>query len=219
MRRGTLKTHRVPAARTARLPDYFGRIVGSPTARAAGGGITSIFPVSGDRELTSTNCTPLSETGFGRDVAAALERRKQALAKLGHATDLGNGWFRAPKDLIERGDVERTGQALAAERGRTWQPAVAGNHVTGKLVGSAQRAVRHDRRWNGVLSGVAMPGGGVGRSQGAVDWGCEGKESLVAWRQAGQTRVIPSYVDGPDWQASFFGRAAWRHAAICPAFR
>ncbi len=136
-----------------------------------------------DRELTSTNRTSLAEAGFGCNVTVALARRKQALAEMGHATDLGNGRFRAPKDLIqrlERGEVERTGQALAAERGRTWQPAVAGNHVTGKLVGSAQLASGRfamiddgmgfslvpwqpalEQRIGQHLSGVAMPGGGV----------------------------------------------------------
>ena len=48
MRRGTLKIHRrKPAVRTTMLPDYFGRIVGSPPG-LPGGGITGILlPVSG----------------------------------------------------------------------------------------------------------------------------------------------------------------------------
>ena len=122
----------------------------------------------------------------------SLERRKQALAEMGHVTDLGNGRFRAPKNLIqrlERGEIERTGRALAAERGRTWQPAVPGNYVTGKLVGSTQLASGRfamiddgmgfslvpwqpalEKRLGQHLSGGAMPGGGVdwsfGRSRG-----------------------------------------------------
>jgi hypothetical protein len=37
---------------------------------------------------------------------------------------------------LEARDIERTGTALAAERGREWRPAVPGNYVSGQLVGS-----------------------------------------------------------------------------------
>ena len=91
--------------------------------------------------------------------------------------------MRAPKDLIRRleaADIEHTGKALAAERGRTWQPAVPGNYVSGQLVGSTQLssgrfAMIDDGLgfslvpWRPALeqhigrhiSGIAMPGGGV----------------------------------------------------------
>ena len=77
-------------------------------------------------------------------------------------------------------DIERTGKALAAERGRAWRPAVPGNYVTGELVGSAQlssgRFAMIDDGfgfslvpWQPALeqhigrhvSGIAMPGGGI----------------------------------------------------------
>ncbi|MDP1730302.1 MAG: DUF3363 domain-containing protein [Devosia sp.] len=141
-----------------------------------------------DRELTSTNRSPLANHGFGADVAAALEKRKQALVDMGHAVDLGNGRVRAPKDLLqqlERGEIERAGKALAAEHGRTWQPAVPGNYVTGKLVGSTQLASGRfamiddgtgfslvpwqpalEKRISQNISGVGMPGGGVDWSFG-----------------------------------------------------
>ena len=136
-----------------------------------------------DRELVSTQRTPLADEGFGREVKAALDKRRQTLAAGGHVTDLGEGRLEAPKDLIQRleaADVERAGRALAAERGRTWRPAVAGDYVTGKLVGSTQLSSGRfamiddglgfslvpwrpalDQHIGRHISGVAMPGGGV----------------------------------------------------------
>jgi type IV secretory pathway VirD2 relaxase len=94
-----------------------------------------------DRELVSRHRVALADAGFGREVKAALDKRKRALVDAGHVTDLGHGQVRAPRDLIQRleaTDVERAGKALAAERGLQWLPAVPGNYVTGQLVGSTQ---------------------------------------------------------------------------------
>jgi hypothetical protein len=94
-----------------------------------------------DRELVSRQRIVLADEGFGREVKTALETRKQALVSKGHVTDLGGGHVRAPKDLIQRLEataIERAGTALAAQRGRTWQPVVPGNYVTGQLIGSTQ---------------------------------------------------------------------------------
>lgn len=69
----------------------------------------------------------VAQHGFGADVRAAWEQRKPVLADMGLATDMGEGQFRARRDLIQRlekMDMESTGKALAAERGRQWQPAV-----------------------------------------------------------------------------------------------
>jgi type IV secretory pathway VirD2 relaxase len=136
-----------------------------------------------DRELVSRQRIVLAGEGFGQEVKAALEKRKQALVNMGHASDLDNGHVRAPRDLIQRletADIERTGRALAAERGLTWQPSVPGNYVTGILVGSAQLSSGRfamiddglgfslvpwqpvlDKRIGQHISGIAMPGGGV----------------------------------------------------------
>ena len=150
-----------------------------------------------DHELISPNRTPLEHTGFGREVADALQRRKRTLVDMGLAHDLGNGGVRAPKDLIQQldqGDFERAGKALAATRGRTWEPAIPGNYAMGQLVGTTQltsgkfamvESFTQDGGlgfslvpWEKTLeqqlgkhiSGVAMPGGGIdwsfGRSRG-----------------------------------------------------
>ncbi len=136
-----------------------------------------------DRELISAQRTPLADEGFGREVKAALEKRKHTLVAGGHVTDLGDGRLRAPKDLIQRleaVDVERAGKTLAAERRRAWRPAVAGDYVAGRLVGTTQLssgrfAMIDDGLgfslvpWRPALeqhigrhiSGVSMPGGNV----------------------------------------------------------
>jgi type IV secretory pathway VirD2 relaxase len=141
-----------------------------------------------DRELVSRQRIALAGEGFGQEVKVALEKRKQALAAMGHVNDLGGGRVRAPKDLIQRleaADIERAGNALAAERGLQWRPVVPGSHVTGQLVGSAQLSSglfamiesfsgdgglgfslvpwqpMLDKRIGQHISGIAMSGGGV----------------------------------------------------------
>ena len=96
-----------------------------------------------DRELTSPTCTPLAQSGFGRDVSEAMERRRQNLVDQGHATRLEDGRIRAPKDLIARleaTEVSRVGKAIATERGLTYTPGKPGEHVTGRLAGVAELA-------------------------------------------------------------------------------
>jgi hypothetical protein len=141
-----------------------------------------------DRELVSRQRIALAGEGFGQEVKAALEKRKQALVAMGYVHDLGGGRVSAPRDLIQRleaADVERTGKALAAQRGLQWRPVVPGNNVTGQLVGSTQLSSGRfaiietlsgdgglgfslvpwqpvlDRRIGQYISGIAMPGGGV----------------------------------------------------------
>jgi hypothetical protein len=96
-----------------------------------------------DRELVSPSRTPLAGAGFGRDVADAMEHRKQALIGMGHASRLPDGGIRAPADLLsrlERAEVTRIGRAMATERGLPFQEAKAGEYVSGKLIGSTPLA-------------------------------------------------------------------------------
>ncbi|MBT1510311.1 DUF3363 domain-containing protein [Bradyrhizobium sp. SRL28] len=96
-----------------------------------------------DRELASHSRATLANTGFGREVTEAMERRRQSLVNMGHAVRLEDGRIRVSKDFIsnlERAEVTRVGRAMAAERGLTFTPARTGAYVSGTLVGSAQLA-------------------------------------------------------------------------------
>ena len=96
-----------------------------------------------DRELASPSRATLANTGFGREVTEAMERRKQSLLRMGQAVRLEDGRIRVSKNFIanlERSEVTRVGKAMAAERGRTFTAAKTGEYVSGTLVGSAQLA-------------------------------------------------------------------------------
>ncbi|MDX8523025.1 DUF3363 domain-containing protein [Mesorhizobium sp. MSK_1335] len=65
-----------------------------------------------DRELASANRTPLAQVGFGRDVSDAVDRCRQSLVDMGHATRLDDGRIRASRDLLQRleqAEVARVG--------------------------------------------------------------------------------------------------------------
>jgi type IV secretory pathway VirD2 relaxase len=96
-----------------------------------------------DRELASPSRTTPANTGFGRDVTEAMERRRHSLVNMGHAVRLEDGRIRVSKDFIanlERAEVTRVGKAMAAERGLTFTTAKTGEYVSGTLVGSTQLA-------------------------------------------------------------------------------
>lgn len=97
-----------------------------------------------DRELAAPNRTPLAQTGFGREVATSLDRRRQSLVDMGYATRQPEGGVRAPRDLLQRleqGDVARVGRRMAAERGLSFIGAKPGEYVTGRrLAGAANLA-------------------------------------------------------------------------------
>src|SRR5450432_2026305 len=96
-----------------------------------------------DRELASPSRTTLANTGFGREVTEAMERRRQSLVNMGHAVRLEDGRIGVSKDFVanlERTEVTRVGKAMAAERGLTFTAAKTGEYVSGTLVGSTQLA-------------------------------------------------------------------------------
>src|ERR1700719_3778573 len=78
-------------------------------------------------------------SGFGWDVACALDRRAERLIAIGHAQTQPDGTFSLPRNLVgilERQEVERVGQEMAKERGLTFRPAKAGEYVSGALAGA-----------------------------------------------------------------------------------
>ena len=96
-----------------------------------------------DRELASHSRATLANTGFGRAVTEAMERRRQSLVSMGHAVQLEDGRIRVSKDFIsnlERTEVNRVGKTMAAERGLKFTTAKTGEYVSGTLVGSTQLA-------------------------------------------------------------------------------
>jgi len=73
-----------------------------------------------DRELASHSRATLANTGFGREVTEAMERRRQSLVNMGHAVRLEDGRIRVSKDLVanlERAEVNRVGKAMYLDFG------------------------------------------------------------------------------------------------------
>ena len=82
---------------------------------------------------------PLVTSGFGWDVARALDRRAERLIGMGHATKLQpDKSFLLPRNLVatlERHEAERVGQEMAKARGLAFRPARIGEYVSGTLAG------------------------------------------------------------------------------------
>jgi hypothetical protein len=96
-----------------------------------------------DRELVVSGRIPVGATGFGREVAEALERRAERLAQIGHAKRQPDGLYLLPRNLLaglERREVERVGQDMAKARGRAFLPVKPGELLSGTLAGSANLA-------------------------------------------------------------------------------
>lgn len=146
-----------------------------------------------DRELASPSRTTLANTGFGREVTEAMERRRQSLVNMGHAVRLEAGRIRVSKDLVanlERAEVTRVGRIMAAERGLTFTTAKTGEYISGKLVGSTQLASGRFAMiddgigfqlvpWQPVLDKrIGQHITGIMRSAGGIEWGFGRKRGL-----------------------------------------
>ncbi len=146
-----------------------------------------------DRELASPSRTTLANTGFGREVTGAMERRRQSLVNLGHAVRLEDGRIRVSKDFVanlERTEVTRVGKAMAAERGLTFTAAKSGEYVSGTLVGSTQLASGRFAMiddgigfqlvpWQPVLDKrIGQHITGIMRSADGIEWGFGRKRGL-----------------------------------------
>lgn len=145
-----------------------------------------------DRTMLGEGQKALATGGFGGDVRSAWDKRRAALAGMGHIRELGDGRHHGPRDLIQRleaSEVERAGRKFAAERGLEWQAAKPGERAAGTLVGQAQLASGRFAMidnglgfqlvpWNDTLTkrlgqqieGIPLPGGGIdwtfGRQRG-----------------------------------------------------
>ena len=96
-----------------------------------------------DRELVAQSPTSLSKSGFGWDVARALDRRAERLIEMGHAKLQPDQSFLLPGNLVatlERQEVERVGHEMAQARGLTFRPAKVGEYVSGTLAGATNLA-------------------------------------------------------------------------------
>ncbi|SEE67933.1 Type IV secretory pathway, VirD2 components (relaxase) [Rhizobiales bacterium GAS191] len=146
-----------------------------------------------DRELVARDRLAVADSGFGREVAAAIERRRQSLVDMGHATRLPNGKVRAQSDIVdrlERAEVTRVGRQMAAERGLTYAPSEPGEYVSGRLAGVANLASGRFAMidnglgfqlvpWQPVLDKrIGQQISGVMRDAGGIDWGFGKKRGL-----------------------------------------
>jgi hypothetical protein len=146
-----------------------------------------------DWEMASPRRTTLANTGFGRDVTEAMERRRQSLVNMGHAVQLEDGRIRVSKDFVanlERTEVTRVGKAMAAERGLTFTAAKTGEYVSGTLVGSTLLASGRFAMiddgigfqlvpWQPVLDKrIGQHITGTVRAAGGIDWNFGRKRGL-----------------------------------------
>jgi type IV secretory pathway VirD2 relaxase len=145
-----------------------------------------------DRQLVGKTPPEAAPNGFGGEVGRALERRREALVRQGHASRTNDGGWRAKPDLLrtlERQEVAKVGAALAKEKNLPFRVPETGETVKGRLADSVQLASgkfaviegSYDFSllpWRSTLesyrgqqiAGTLEPGGGVawqlGRSRG-----------------------------------------------------
>jgi type IV secretory pathway VirD2 relaxase len=98
-----------------------------------------------ERQITSDGVTWLDRqmaAGFGKEVRNAMYRRAERLVEMRHATARDGAIVvsRNALSALERQEVQRVGQRLAAERGLTFRSGGAGQYATGRLSGVASLA-------------------------------------------------------------------------------
>jgi hypothetical protein len=138
-----------------------------------------------DRDIVSSARMPLVKSGFGLEVAWALDRRTERLVETGHAKRDADGAFILPRNLVatlERQEVGRVGQELARTRGMTFQHTKVGEYVSGTLAGSTDLASGRYAMiedglgfslvpWQPVLDQrIGRHISGVMRGDGGVEW-------------------------------------------------
>ena len=136
-----------------------------------------------DRNLVARDPPPLAHSGFGDEVREALERRTEHLASEGLARRAGQRavFARDLLDTLERRELTAAAAKITAETGLPRQSATEGEHVAGVYRQRVQLASgRFAMIDNGLgfelvpwkpaleehlgrqVSGVVLPGGGVG---------------------------------------------------------
>jgi type IV secretory pathway VirD2 relaxase len=137
-----------------------------------------------DRQMIVEDRSDLRDSGFGREVGKAMNRRAQRLMEMGLAT-AKDGKIRVPVDTVatlERQEVERVGHQMARERGLAYMPANAGEYVSGRLAGAASlvsgRFAMIDNGlgfqlvpWQPLLEKrIGQHIGGLMRDDGGIEW-------------------------------------------------
>lgn len=137
-----------------------------------------------DRELTSRVPEITADSGFGRDVRTALQRRAVHLVQTGHAV-VRNGAIQIPAHTVatlEQREVDRVGRQMASERGLTFTASKPGEYVRGQLTGvatltSGRFAMMEDGLsfrlvpWQPVLENrIGQFMTGIQRDGGRIDW-------------------------------------------------
>jgi len=92
-----------------------------------------------DRELASPDRAPIVRAGFGAEVDAAKQQRKNMLVEKRHAWRAPKGAIRAPKDLIarlERSEIESAGKSLAVKKSVAFTFKGEGERVSGVFSGT-----------------------------------------------------------------------------------
>jgi type IV secretory pathway VirD2 relaxase len=143
-----------------------------------------------DRELVVRDAWAITETGFGRQVREALDRRAQRLVEMGLAT-AKDGRVIVPGRAIatlEQHEIRRAGQAMALARGQSFQPVKPGDKVRGTLVGSTDLS-------SGRFAILEMSGATEGFGFTLVPWQPQ-LDQRIGQRISGVMRET----GGVDWQ-------------------
>ena len=145
-----------------------------------------------DRELTAREPQVIADSGFGRDVRDALQRRTERLVEMGYAT-VREGAARIPSHTVanlEEREVDRVGREMAAERGLTFTSSKTGEYVSGRLTGfaalaSGRFATLEDGLgfrlvpWQPILENrIGQFISGIQRDSGGIDWDFGRKHGL-----------------------------------------
>jgi type IV secretory pathway VirD2 relaxase len=145
-----------------------------------------------DRELTAREPQVIADSGFGRNVRNALQRRTERLVEMGYAT-VSEGTVRIPSHTVanlEQREVDRVGREMAAERGLTFTSSKTGDYVSGRLTGvasltSGRFAMLEDGLgfrlvpWQPILeTRIGQFMSGVQRDSGGIDWDFGRKRGL-----------------------------------------